>query len=124
MRKSSRSRTLTGTVTVHVKPDEDELIKERAAHVGLTKSEWCRNAILQSLEASWDSRLIVAELLALRKIFLLLQIDSYQGKKLSEQRLRSMVDEAEATKFAMAASRIRGFWAQIKGEAREERKGD
>jgi hypothetical protein len=112
MHKSNRPRTLTSTVTVHVKPSEDDLLQERATDVGLTRSEWCRQALLDALEVTADSKLVLSELLALRKILILLLKDQCDGRKLSNERLREAVEQAEATKFAMAESRIRQLSVQ------------
>jgi hypothetical protein len=92
-----------------VTPEEEERIRERAAEVGLTKSEWCRQAILRSLETGAETRLLLAELLAIRKVFLALHVDVLQGQSLSEPRIRQVVEQAESTKFAMADNRIQAF---------------
>lgn len=122
MRPAKRTRTRTRSVTAKVTPEHELLLKKRAQSLGMTISEYARQTILGSLDASSETQMIVSELMALRKIFLLLKIDSYEGKKLTEQRLRLAVDQAEATKHAMASSRISSFWAQQKGEAEEPRK--
>jgi len=77
--------------------------------VGLTKSEWCGQAILWSLETGAETRLLLAEFLAIRKVFLALHVDVLQGHRPTEQRIREAIEQAEATKFAMADNRIQAF---------------
>jgi hypothetical protein len=70
--------------------------------------------LIQALDTSLDTRLVLSETLALRKIVLALHLDLSQGQAVTEQRIRSVVENAEATKFAMAESRIHAFRSQKK----------
>jgi hypothetical protein len=117
MRASKRIKTQTRSVTAKVTPECELALKRRAEQSGMSLSEYARHTLLASLNASADIRLLLSELLALRKIFILLQVDSCEGKKLSEQRLRYVVDQAEATKFSMADGRIRNLLAHPKEES-------
>lgn len=112
MHKATRSKTLTGTVTAHVTAKEEQCMKDRAAALGLTKSEWCRQVLLQAIDAGPEARLLLAELMAVRKIFLKLHADALEGQESTAQRMKAIVEEAEATKHAMATQRIHRFHAQ------------
>lgn len=114
MRASKREKNLTSHVGARLLPAEAERVAKCAAAVGLTNSEWIRQVILQAFDLAIGDRLVLSELLALRKIFLLLQVDSAEGLKLSPERLRNAVEQAEATKFSMAEGRIRSFSLQSK----------
>ena len=80
--------------------------KQRAKQAGSDRSEWCRQAHSGCLDVPPGNTLCLQEVLAVRKIFLALQLDDVQGQQLTEDRLRSSIEQAEATKFAMAESRI------------------
>lgn len=106
MRASKRSKLLNSVVAIRLSSEQALRLSERARQTGQTSSEWGRQTILQALDASLDTRLILAETLALRKIVLALQLDLMQGQTVTEQRLRAIVENAESTKFAMTESRI------------------
>lgn len=106
MHRSTRLKTLTATVGAKHTPEELEQIQEAARASGLTISEWARQTHLKALGAGSDSRLILAELLGLRRMFLALQVDVVQGQELTPERLRAVMDEAERTKFEMADKRL------------------
>lgn len=106
MHRSTRSKTLVATVTAKHTPEEEQRIKECAEAAGLTVSEWARQTHLKALSTAPETRLILSELLGLRRIFLALQVDFVQGKEVTPERLRAAMDEAERTKFEMADKRI------------------
>lgn len=106
MQAAKRIKSLSNCVSARLTPEEEDLIDEQSRQSGLTKSEWCRRVILQALETSPESRLLLSELLALRRILMALQLDGIHGLPLTELRLQQVVDEAESKKFALADSRI------------------
>lgn len=106
LHSSKRTKTLTNYLSSRLTPDEEELIKARAAEAGISRSEWCRKAILGCLDMPLGDRLILEELMALRKIILALKVDDAHALPLSEDRLRFLIEQAETTKAAMAQSRI------------------
>jgi hypothetical protein len=106
MQAKKRLKRLNSVVAIRLSSEQAFRLSERARQAGQTSSEWGRQTILQALDASLDTRLILAETLALRKIVLALQLDLLQGQAVSEQRLRSIIENAESTKFAMTESRI------------------
>jgi hypothetical protein len=95
-----------------VTEDERKTLELRAEEAGLSLSEWCRQLLMAGLEVSPETRLILSEMLAMRKVFLALHIDALQGQPMNEQRVRQAVENADATKFAMADGRIHAFRKQ------------
>jgi predicted DNA-binding protein len=112
MQAKKRSKRLNSVVSIRLSSEQAFRLSERARQTGQTGSEWGRQTILQALDASLDTRLILAETLALRRIVLALQLDLLQGQTVTEQRLRSIVENAESTKFAMMESRIHSARSQ------------
>ena len=109
MHARTRTASLTETLGIRVTEDERQALEQRAELARLSLSEWCRQALLGSIESSPDTRLILSELLGLRRIFLALQVDFVQGKEVTPERLRAAMEEAEQTKFEMADKRISAF---------------
>ena len=106
MHRASRPKTLTATVGAKHTPMEVSRIKERADRDGLTVSEWCRNAHLAALDLPPWGRVLLSEVLALRKIFLGVNLELIHGTSVTEQRLRAIVEEAEVSKSVMAETRL------------------
>jgi len=106
---SKRPKTLTGSATAKLTPAEETLVKEAAAAAGLTKSEWCRQVLLQAVHSCPETRLVLAELCALRVIFLRLHLDLIDGQEPSKDRLNELLGQADATKYSLADKRIHAF---------------
>ena len=114
MHSAKRVKTLTNYLSSRLTPEEERRVKEHADRSGLSKSEWCRQAILRSLDTPPDAQLVLAEIMSLRKIILALHLDSIHGEKLTEQRLRILVEQAETSKHTMADARIHAFALKVK----------
>ena len=106
MHARTRTASLTETLGIRVTEEERQALEQRAEEAHLSLSEWCRQALLGSIETSPDTRLILSELLGLRRMFLALQVDAVHGHEVTPERLRTVMDEAEKTKFEMADKRI------------------
>jgi predicted DNA-binding protein len=106
MQSKKRLKRLNSVVAIRLSSEQAFRLSERARQAGQTSSEWGRQTILQALDASLDTRLVLAETLALRKIVLALHLDLLHGQSVTEQRLRSIIENAESTKFAMSETRI------------------
>jgi hypothetical protein len=117
MHSAERAKTLTTYLSSRLTSDEERRIKEHANRSGLSKSEWCRQAILRFLDTPPEAQLVLAEIMALRKIILALHLDSIHREELTEQRLRMLVEQAETSKHAMAASRIHAFALNVNAAA-------
>ena len=112
MHKPTRAKTLTASASVKVTVDEEKRIREHAASCGLTKSEWCRQVLLEALEASQGTRLLLSEFLALRSVVLRLHADLLQGLDCSDARLKAILDRADLDKFNQAENRINKFHSE------------
>lgn len=109
MHASNRPKVLTRHVGTRLTPDEATRLEMRAQEQGLTASEWLRQITLQVLEFPSAARLLLAEVMSLRKIVLALHADLLQGHRPTEQRVREAIEQAESTKFAIADNRILAF---------------
>ena len=116
MHSRVRSASLTETLGIRVTEEERKTFELRAEENGLSLSEWCRQLLVSGLAVTPETRLILSELLAVRKVFLALLIDLAQGQKPTEQRIREAVENGEATKFAMTENRIHAFRSQKPNE--------
>ena len=84
------------------------MLEERARAAGLTLSEWVRDALLAApVDVGLDSgEVVLAELLALRSLFLNLQFRAYKAP-LTEVELRGLIERADATKQERARERLK-----------------
>ena len=109
MHKNARIKTLSTTASTKVTPEEDRRIREQATNCGLTKSEWCRQVLLEALDASQGTRLLLSEFLALRSVVLRLHADLLQGVDCSDARLKAILERADLDKSDQAENRINRF---------------
>ena len=107
-----QSASLTETLGIRVTEDERKGFELRAEEAGLSLSEWCRQLLLTGLAASPETRLILSEVLSIRRMFLSLALDQAKGHRLTESRLDELAKHAEAAKFALADNRILTFRKQ------------
>jgi hypothetical protein len=119
MYKASRNKTLIANASARLTPDEQARIKQAAEAAGLTKSEWCRQALLEVLDATPGTRLLLSELLALRTVVVRLQADLLQDIEPSDTRLKMILDKADLDKFNLAENRIRTFRSQVEQKPKE-----
>lgn len=113
MHAGNRSKTLTGNVTARVTPEEQARLQERAEHAGLTLSEWARQVLLEAVGSSQETRLLLAELLALRMIVLRLHLDLIEGDQPTKERVKEILERADATKHALAEQRIQSTRSEV-----------
>jgi hypothetical protein len=106
MQRGKRTRSLDSTVTAKHTAEEEKKIKEAADLAGLTVSEWSRKTHLDALEVPPWGRVLLNEVMALRKVVLALHLDVCHAQLPTEQRLRAIVENAENTKQAMAETRL------------------
>lgn len=118
MHAKSRSVTLKQILGVRVTDEERTVFQLRAEEAGLSLSEWSRRALLASVSTSPETRLLLAELLAFRKLALWLQAQTIKGVLLDEAAFKQAVEQAEITKLLWADERIeRYFAAEVKEPA-------
>jgi len=85
-----------------------------AARRGLTLGEWCRQALLEAAEGPAQDpevEAILGEILALRKIVINLLYGERAGEPLDEERMRELIEAADAEKVAKAGERLRSVRA-------------
>jgi hypothetical protein len=95
-------------VSTKVSEAEFAVLEEHARLAGLTLSEWVRTVLLAApaeTDAEAGGEAVLAEVLALRSLFLNLQFRSDKGS-LSESELRSLIERADATKLERARERL------------------
>ena len=106
----------TKSVSTKVSEAEFAVLEEHARLAGLTLSEWVRDVLLAApVEpgAEAGSEVVLAELLALRSLFLNLQFRA--GKEpLTEPELRGLIERADATKLERARERLQAARAVSK----------
>ena len=98
----------TKSVGTKVSEAEFAMLEERARGAGLTLSEWTREVLLAGpVEpgAEAGSEVILAELLALRSLFLNLQFRADKSP-LTEVELRGLIERADAVKMERARERL------------------
>jgi hypothetical protein len=126
LRCSLKPPLRTKSVSTKVSEAEFALLEECARAAGLTLSEWVRNVLLSApvgggLEAG---EVILAELLALRSLFLNLQFRSAVGagmSTLTEAEMRGLIERADATKMQRARERLEAVRAEPRKDAGETR---
>ena len=91
------------------------MLEERARANGLTLSEWVRDVLLAAPEPDAEAgEVVLAELLALRSLFLNLQFRSGQGP-LTEAEMRGLIERADSVKMQRARERL----AAVRTETRK-----
>ena len=83
------------------------MLEERAQAAGLTLSEWVREVLLAApMDGAGETgEVILAEVLALRTLFLNLQFRQGQGP-MTEAEMRTLIERADAVKGERARERI------------------
>ncbi len=116
MKRLRRVRSLESTVTAKHTTEEEKRIKAVAKQAGLTVSEWARQTHMDAVEVPPWSHVLLCEIMALRKIVIAIQLDNVQGQTPTENRLRSLIENAESTKHAMADSRLHSISRRDRNE--------
>lgn len=83
------------------------MLEERAQAAGLTLSEWVREVLLAApMDGAGETgEVILAEVLALRTLFLNLQFRQGQGP-MTEAEMRGLIERADAVKGDRARERL------------------
>ena len=106
MKAKTRTRKFESVVAVRLSEDQARQLTERAKQASQSASQWSRQVILDCLQTPPETRVVLEEIMAIRKILLALKLDGIHGLALSEDRLRFLIEQAETTKAAMAENRI------------------
>jgi hypothetical protein len=96
------------------------MLEERARANGQTLSEWVRDVLLAApVDGVPESgEVILAEVLALRTLFLNLHFRTGQGP-MTEAEMRGLIERADAVKGDRARERIEAARGQVKKQADE-----
>ena len=97
----------TKSVGTKVSEAEFTLLEKRAQSAGLRLAEWVREVLLSVPEEPRDvaGEVVLAELLALRSLFLNLHFRLGQAP-LTEAEMRSLIDRADGVKVQRARERL------------------
>ena len=98
----------TKSVGTKVSDAEYAALEERARASGQTLSEWVREALLTSSTEGRPeaSEVVLAEVLALRTLFLNLQFRADKGP-LTEAEMRGLIERADGVKLERARERLK-----------------
>ncbi|MGA8087825.1 MAG: hypothetical protein WCA10_10985 [Terracidiphilus sp.] len=108
----------TKSVGTKVSEAEFAMLEERAQTAGLTLSEWVREVLLAApMDGAGETgEVILAEVLALRTLFLNLQFRQAQGP-MTEAEMRGLIERADAVKGERARERIEAARSQTRKQA-------
>jgi hypothetical protein len=103
-------------VSTKVSEAEFAMLEERARANGLTLSEWVRDVLLSAPAepGAEASEIVLAELLALRSLFLNLQFRADKGP-MTEAEMRGLIERADSVKMQRARERLEA----VRTEARK-----
>ncbi len=80
-----------------------------AARYGLAVSEWCRQLLLEASHGAHtrpEAKVILGEILALRKIVINLVYGREAGEPLTEEHVRELIESADSDKTTKAIERL------------------
>lgn len=106
MKPQKRTRELTGVTSLRLTPAEEQKVLDAAGKRGLTKSQWLRQTVLNAVDGAPESRALLAEFMALRAVILPLHAELLKGGKITDGLIADILKQADARKYALAASRI------------------
>lgn len=107
-------RPLTETISTKVTAEEWKQLEQLWTAAGMTRSEFCRKALLDQLNHSdgnppSEVTLLLAEVLAFRTVTLNLLRLLSRGEPISEERIRNLADLADRAKLRRASDRLEQF---------------
>ena len=107
----------TKSVGTKVSEAEFAVLEERARAAGMRLAEWVREVLLATpMGDSPDANAVtLAELLALRSLFLNLSFRAAKGESVAEEEMRSLIERADATKMQRARERLQAVRAEAQG---------
>jgi hypothetical protein len=118
----------TKSVGTKVSEAEFAMLEERARANGLTLSEWVRDVLLSAPEPGAETgEVVLAEVLALRTLFLNLQFRTSNGGQgqgpMTEAEMRGLIERADAVKGDRARERLEAARKAV-GKADEKEVGE
>jgi hypothetical protein len=111
----------TKSVGTKVSEAEFAMLEERAQAAGLTLSEWVREVLLAApMDGAGETgEVILAEVLALRTLFLNLQFRQGHGP-MTEAEMRTLIERADSVKGERARERIEAARKAVSKEDEKE----
>ena len=114
MRRPQKKELRVRSVGTKLTEAEFAQCERTASQCGLAVGEWCRQVVLQASDteaAKPEAEVILGEILALRKIVINLLFGREAGEPLTEDRVRELIDSADAGKISKAAERLQAALA-------------
>ena len=110
MEKEATEKTTLRNKSIGTKVSEDEYaaLEKLAEARGLTLGEWFRELVLAELIAHPAEQVILAEVLALRMLYLNTVQILGRGRELGTEDLRKLIERVDREKQAMARERLAG----------------
>lgn len=110
MEKEATEKTVLRNKSIGTKVSEDEYaqLEKLAEARGLTLSEWFRELVLAELIAHPAEQVILAEVLALRMLYLNTVQILGMGRELTTEDLRKLIERVDREKQTMARERLAG----------------
>jgi hypothetical protein len=99
-------KSYTESVGAKVKPEMAAAVRAAAEVAGMKPGEWLRRVIGNALRGNPETRIVLAEVMALGTAILTLQSSEWRGKDFTDEQLKALVDACDARKFAQADKRI------------------
>ena len=103
---ATECKKFTNAVCFRLSEAQAQRVSALAEAGGLTTSDWARQAVVSTLDCPPWARLMLGEFLALRSVVVDLQRELMEGVKPSTDRMKAILDVADARKFAVADGRL------------------
>jgi hypothetical protein len=111
MKRERDKESLTHAITTKVTEAEFKQLEPLWQASGMSRSQWCRNALLSQLGGNSGAKdamtLVLAELLALRTIAVNLLHSLGSGEPITREKLTNLTELADREKFRRALDRLR-----------------
>ncbi len=120
MEAKTNSVALVETLGIRVTAAERKAFELRAEKDGLSLSEWCRRALFASAKVSTETRLLLSEIIAARRMITSIQITVAAGKPLDDKTLKDGAKHVDSLKLSLADERIADYFAKTATEAEDE----
>lgn len=120
MEAKTNSVALVETLGIRVTAAERKAFELRAEKDGLSLSEWCRRALFASAKVSTETRLLLSEIIAARRIITSIQIIVAAGKPLDDKTLKEGAKHVDSLKLSLADERIADYFAKTVTKAPDE----
>ena len=102
----------TERINLRVRTEDKKAFEEKARERNQDLSEWARETLLAAVRFESDQRLILAELMAVRKALFQVLTNMAEGKQLTFDSITAIVADADERKYVMADKRIASYVAE------------